>query len=61
MEGFFDETDTMAKAMASTPVAAQRALVETSIPSPKPGPIKESAHTERVGEFTSILAEAPTR
>ena len=60
MEGFFDGTDIMAKAMAPTPAAAQGAPVETSIPSPKPDPVEESAQTERVGEFTSILAEAPT-
>ena len=60
IEGFFDGTDIMAEAMASTPAVAQGAPAETSIPSPKPGPVEESAQTKRVGEFTSILAEAST-
>ena len=54
MEGFFDGVDIVAEAMASNSAAAQGALAETPIPSPKPIPIEESVQTERVSESASI-------
>ncbi|KAK9998115.1 hypothetical protein SO802_017718 [Lithocarpus litseifolius] len=48
------------RAMAFTPAVAQGVPAKVPIPSPKPGPVEESAQTERVGESTSILTEIPT-
>ena len=60
MEGFFVEADIMAEAIAITPATAQGAFAEPLFPLHRPSPIKQSAQTERVGEFTSIPVEAPT-
>ena len=60
IEGFFNEADIMAKAMASAFVAEQGAPVEVLICPPKPVPVEESTQTERVCEFVPIPAEIPT-
>ena len=50
MEGFFDEANIVTEVIASTSAVAQGAPAKAPIPSPRPGPVKESAQTERVGE-----------
>ena len=49
MEGCFDGADIMSEAMATASTTTQGGLAETPIPSPKLGPVEESAQTERVG------------
>ena len=50
MEGFFDGANIVAEVITSTSDAAQGAPAKALIPSPKLGPVEESAQTKRVGE-----------
>ena len=43
MEGFFDEVDIVAQAMASASITTQGVSTETPIPSQEPSPVEESA------------------
>jgi len=43
IEGFFDGAEIMVEAMSSASAAAQGALVDASIPYPKPSPVEQSA------------------
>ena len=45
----FDGADIMSEAMATVSITTQGGLAETPIPSPRLGPVEESAQTERVG------------
>ena len=59
IEGFFDGAGIMVEAMASASTTVQEAPTDAPIPSPRLGPIEESAQTERVGEFVPIPVETP--
>ena len=60
IEGFFNEADIVAEAIAFAFVVAHMALAEIPICPPKLVLVEESTQTERVCEFVPILAEIPT-
>ena len=61
MEGFFDEVDVVAEAMATAAsTATQGVPVKTLIPSAKLVPVNDGTHTERVSELAPIPTKTPT-